>query len=180
MSEKQPLTVAIAKTGYLALYMSNESFFNNQIVKRQLKAGFAYKDAVYTHVETIGIKHDGIRYSINVNFPKTKKIDMFKHHKGRYVKILRFKNEHYEKWGRSKVSWWAASKCNKKYDVFGVLAFVFKWMKQNNRLWFCSESSADDIKTFYPRCFPMPADKVMPADFSASNQFEVVAEGIIQ
>lgn len=175
-----PLTIDIPKTGYIAAYMTNGSFFNNLIVKEQIKQGFSDAAAQYTHIEIIGIKLNDIRYSINITFPKVKKIDMFKHHKGRYVRILRYRNEHYERWGRAKISWLAATKCNTRYDVFGVLAFMFKWLKQNNRLWFCSEGAAADIKTLYPRCFPNSSSKIMPAYFIASTQFETVCQGVIK
>jgi len=167
------------KTGYVAAYRSNGSLVNRIIVRKQLDRGFSDEEAEYTHIEVIGIKLKNIRYSINVTFPKVKKIDMLKHHQGRYVKILRYKNEHYEKWGRAKISWLAATKCNTRYDVLGVLAFIFKWIKQNNRLWFCNEAAVADFKTVYPRCFPMPASKTMPADFVASKMFETVWEGYI-
>jgi len=172
--------IEIPKTGYVVAYRNNGSIFNNLIYKKQFAAGFLPKYAQYTHVEIVGIKHKDVRYSIHIVFPKVKLIDLHKDHRGRYVKILQYKDEHYEQWGRAKIAWLHATKCNTRYDIFGVLAFMFKWVRQNNRLWFCSEGVAADFKEFYPRCFPMPANKVMPAHFVASAQFEVVWEGTIE
>ena len=120
------------KMGYVILYKTDGSFTNNQIVSRQLSAGFSPHDAQVTHSEISG----GGKHSINISPPVSQLIDITKRHKGRYAYLLRYKNEEYERALRYKVAYFSASLCNKGYDFSGILAFLLKWFKQNNRLYF--------------------------------------------
>lgn len=163
------------KMGYFILYRNDKSFFSKGIIARQLAAGFSPEDAQYTHIEVSG----GERHSINISPPTSRLIDITEHHKGRYVQLLRFKNEEYEKALRYKVAYFSASLCNKGYDIGGILAFLFKWVKQNNRLYFCSEGAAWALQMVFKDALGKTPDKCMPADFLTPLYFEKVWEGEI-
>ena len=118
------------RMGYVLAYKSDGSLINRQIVKRQIGAGFSPEHSQITHVEISGGGAD----SIEIAPPISKRIKITKKHAGRYVYILRFKNKDYEKRGRYKVAYFSATLNNTGYDIAGILAFLYKWMKQNNRL----------------------------------------------
>jgi hypothetical protein len=169
-----PFNLNIPRMGYFILYRNKGDLFGKAIEKRQVVAGFFPLEARYTHIEVSG----GGEYSVNISPPISKLIKIVEHHKGRYIRIVRFKNEDYEARGRYKVAYFSATLCNKGYDIGGILAFVFKWIKQNNRLFFCSEGAAWALCKEYSEAFGglMP-DKIMPAAFLEPIQFETIWEG---
>ena len=166
----------IPKMGYVIIYKSGDGKFGQLIVKEQLKRGFDKEHAEFTHVEVSG----GGRHSINIAPPKSKLVDITKVHKGRYIKILRYKNDDYEDKGRYKVAYFSASLCNTGYDIRGVMRFAIKWLGHSNRLWFCSEGVTHSLQMVYPEAMGKKPEQVMPAHFSRSKQFETVFEGIIE
>ena len=104
---------------------------------------------------------------------------MFKNPSFRYICIVKYKNEEF-KYKRYKVAVFAASKCNLKYDWRGVIGFVIKWVKQNNKLYFCSEMCLWALQEVFPKALnSMRPENCMPADFLNPKYFEVVWEGII-
>lgn len=163
------------KMGYIILYKPNGGKFGNLIVKKQLSRGFVPEHACYTHVEISG----GGKHSINISPPISKLIVITKKHKGRYIRIMRYKNDRYEKKGRYKVAYFSATLCNKKYDIRGILSFLFKWVKQNNRLYFCSEGALWALQQEFPFALATTPDKCMPAHFCLPRYFETVWEGQI-
>lgn len=161
------------KIGYIIAYQNDGSKFGNLIERKQLKAGFVRKHACYTHVEiSLGEKH-----SIRIAPPKSKLIDITKQKPTRIIKLLRLKTGPYED-KRYKVGCLYASFNNTGYDIGGVLHFMFKWIKQNNRLHFCSEAVAEACKMVYPKLFPKEPSEYMPADF-LSQMFEEIWTGTI-
>ena len=152
----------IPRMGYFILYKHNGDMFGKAIEKRQILAGIAPENACFTHIEVSG----GGEYSVNISPPVSKLIKITEHHKGRY-----------------KVAYFSAAVCaNKPYDVGGILnfiSFLAKWFKQNNRLYFCSEGCATVLQMVYPQALGILPDKVMPAHFLNSNEFEICWEGII-
>ncbi|MCK4521510.1 MAG: hypothetical protein KAU20_02970 [Nanoarchaeota archaeon] len=165
------------RMGYFLLFKSEGGFFPNQVEKEQLRQGFNKNEACYTHVEVSG----GGPYSVSVIAPRTKIVDFRKRHKGRIVRLIRYKNMTYEKKGRYKVAFWAASMCNLKYDFLGIFAFRIRWLfKQNVRLFFCSELALfalqKECKTALGGTAP---EHCLPADFARSKDFETVWEGKI-
>lgn len=162
--------------GYFILYRNDGSLFGNAIVKKQLSAGFNSHDAQVTHVETSG----GEIHSVNISPPISKLVDITEKHKGRYVYLVRFKNQDYEDGLRYKVAYFSGTLCNKGYDLPGIFAFVFKWVKQNNRLYFCSEGALWALQMgMRQNILNIPPEKCMPAHF-LSNCFEVVWQGLIE
>ena len=169
------ITYDIPRMGYILAYRGDNSFFSNQIVKAQLKAGFSGRDACITHVEVSGGGFD----SINIAPPLSELVDIRKENVGRYAYILRYKNDDYEKRGRYKVAYFSATLCNMGYDVMGVLRFIFRWIGQSNRLFFCSEGCAWALRKEYPEVFDgLNNYEVMPAHFM-SDYFEIVWGGEI-
>lgn len=165
------------KMGYIILYKNDGSKFGRLIEKRQLREGYILEHAVYTHSEVSG----GGRHSINIAPPRSRLIDIIKVHKGRYARIMRYKNEEYEKKGRYKVAYFSASLCNKGYDIRGVLSFIIKWIKQNNRLFFCSEGVAWSLQMEFPKALRgADPSSIPPAAFCNPNEFETVWEGKIK
>jgi len=168
--------LSILKMGYFIVYKNAGGFFSDEIVKRQLRTGFSEEDSQYTHVEVSG----GEVHSINISPPLSKLVDITKIHKGRYIKVMKYKNEEYENCKRYKVAYFSAALCNKGYDIPGVLAFLFKWIKHNNRLFFCSEGCAWALqKCFYKAFHGESPQYIMPADFLDTKEFELVWEGEI-
>ena len=163
------------KMGYIILYKSGQGKFGRAIVNAQVKAGFNHDEAGYTLSEISG----GGKHSVNIAPPLSKLVDITKTHKGRYVKLLRYKNDEYQRRGRYKVAYFSATLNNVGYDIRGVLKFMFKWIGNNNRLFFCSEGVAYSLQKVYPNALGKKPAKVMPAHFARSTEFETVWEGII-
>jgi hypothetical protein len=133
--------------------------------------------ACWTHIGTSG----GGFWLVDVKPPKSEITDISKVHKGKYIKIVRFRNDDYEIKGRYKVAFFAASKCNLPYDWKGVLAFVLKWFRQFKDFYFCSELSSWALLKEYPRVWgDLTPDKIMPAHFTDETKFETVFEGVIE
>jgi len=164
----------IPKMGYFLLTKHDSGLIGKLITKEQLKHGFSEEDSKYTHVEVLG----GGAYSVRVAPPLTKVIDITKKYKGRYIKIVKYNNENYEKKGRYKVAFWAASNCNKKYDWFGIFRFKMSWLfDHKERDFFCSENSLWALQKENPEAMEgLEPYKCMPAHFCS---FETVWEGTI-
>ena len=162
------------RMGYFILYRNQGGLFSKGIIAKQLKAGFSKANAVYTHIEVSG----GENHSVNISPPISKMIEIDKAHKGRYIRVMRYRNKDYEDGKRYKVAYFSAVLCNKGYDVKGILSFVFKWFKQNNRLYFCSEGAAWALQMEYPNALKgMKPEECMPAHFTDPYEFEEVWEG---
>jgi len=167
----------IPKMGYIILYKNSGGTFGNLIEKKQIQAGFAPKDACYTHSEISG----GGEYSINISPPISKLIDITEVHKGKYIRIVRYKNKEYEEGKRYKVAYFSATLCNRGYDFGGIAAFIFKWIKHNNRLWFCSEGVAWALSMVFKNPLgDLTPDKTMPVHFLNHEYFETVWSGTIE
>lgn len=163
------------RMGYFILYLNDGSLFGNAVVKRQQLAGFSDEDARYTHIEVSG----GEKHSINISPPISKLVDILEKHKGRYIRLVKFKNKEYEDGKRYKVAYFSASLCNKPYDIRGILAFVFKWIKHSNRLYFCSEGALWALQMVFPDVLGIKPNECMPAHFTDEKYFETVWEGIL-
>lgn len=170
-------SVNLLKMGDVILYRNDGSKFGNLIQKKQLQKGFFEDHAQWTHTEISG----GGKHSINISPPISKLVDITKKHKGRYVRVVRYDNEEFKQGKRYKVAYFSASLCNRGYDFGGIAAFLFKWIKQNNRLYFCSEGCAHSFKMVFPKIFGgRKPDKIFPADFNGINGFDIISEGIIE
>lgn len=164
------------KMGYVLAYKSNGSFFSEMIVNKQYQEGYPLKQSQIVHIEISG----GRRHSINIAPPISKLVDITKKHKGQYVYLLKYKNKHYEEKGRYKVAYFSATLCNRGYDIPGILRFLFKWIKQSNRLWFCSEGALWSLQKVYPETLNgSDPSQCMPADFLNNKWFNITWEGII-
>ena len=165
------------KMGYIILYKNEgNNLFGKGIIAKQLAAGFSAEAAQYTHAEVSG----GSEFSVNISPPVSKLINITKTHKGRYVCLMRYKNDVYEAKGRYKVAYFSATLANKMYDVKGILSFIFKWITHDNRLYFCSEGAAWALQKEFPEAFNgRTPNKIMPADFLNLFIFEKVWEGRI-
>ena len=169
-----PFNLDIFKMGYIILYRNDKSLFGNLIVKRQLLAGFSPEDAQFTHCEISG----GSEFSINISPPISKLVKINEVHKGRYVRLVRYKGYN-EDGKRYKVAYFSATLCNKGYDIPGILAFLFKWIKHNNRLYFCSEGGLWALQMVFPGILGIKPEECMPAHF-LGVEFELVWEGVIE
>jgi len=167
----------ICKMGYILAYRTDGSWVANRIRDMQLKAGFLSEHADFTHVEISG----GEKHSIQIAPPRARLIDITKTHKDRYVKIMVYKNSVYNKSKRYKVAYFSATLNNLGYDFLGVLRFLVRWIKQNNRYYFCSEGVSQSLQKVFPKALEgrKPSD-IMPADFLNQKEFECAFEGIIE
>ncbi len=165
------------KMGYILAYKTDNSLFSKAIVARQKRAGFNKVASQIVHVEISG----GNIHSINIAPPFSRLVEIDKKHDGRYVYLLRYKNKDYEEKGRYKVAYFSAALCaNKGYDIPGVLSFLYKWIDQNNRLFFCSEGVLMALQKVYPKVMDyLKPEECMPADFMNKNYFEIVWKGFI-
>ena len=168
--------LSIPRMGYFLVYRSKGGFFSNLIVKKQLKAGFSIKASKASHVEVSGGGAD----SINISPPKSKRIKITKTHKGRYVYIVKYKADDYDTHGRYKVAYFSATLNNTGYDLLGILRFVFKWIKQSNRLFFCSEGCLWSLRKQYPWALDVEPKDAMPAHFMDEKYFKIIWEGVIE
>jgi len=167
----------LLKMGDVILYKNDGSKFGNLIQKKQLKEGFILDHAQWTHSEISG----GGKHSINISPPISKLVDITKTHKKRHIRVVRYNNEEFKNGKRYKVAYFSASLCNRGYDFLGITSFLSKWVKQNNRLFFCSEGCADSFQKVFPKIWKAKTpSEIYPADFNPMNDFETVFEGIIE
>ena len=162
------------RMGYFIAYKNTGGIFGNGIVAKQIAAGFSTEDAQFTHIEVSG----GENHSVNISPPISKLIDITKQHKGRYVRLVRYKGYN-DDGKRYKVAYFSASLCNKGYDIPGILSFLFKWIKHNNRLYFCSEGVLWALQMCFPGILGIKPEECMPARFLGA-EFEIVWEGAIE
>lgn len=174
---KDKFNLDIPRIGYFILFKKKEKdFIGNQIKKAQIKKGFKEEDAEYTH-SAISC---GGQWIMEISAPKSKVIDIRKKYKGRYIKILRYVNDEYEKKGRYKIALWSVSQSNLRYDWFGVLAHKFRIFWQWPNRPFCSENNLWSVKKEFPHFTALRPEDCMPAHFFVFNWVEQVWEGIIE
>jgi len=165
------------KMGYVLAYKSNNSLLHRIIVKKQLDNGLSLEAAQIVHVEISG----GNQHSVNIAPPFARLIDITKKHAGKHVYVLKYKGEGYEEKKRYKIAYFSAALCaNKGYDVPGILSFLYKLIKQSNRLFFCSEGCLMAFQMVYPAALEsLKPALCMPGDFLQCDEFERVWEGYI-
>lgn len=171
------------KMGYVILYQSIDTTTHKIIQRNQLKAGFDIEDACYIHSEV----SFGGQHSVAVHPPRIELVDILETCAGRYIKVLKYKNKDYGNRTRYKISGWALSTCNMKYDKLGILAFKFPilykipFIKDRIKtLFFCSDNVLWSFRKEHPDVMNgLDTNRCMPAHFSASEEFETVFEGRI-
>ena len=168
--------LSLFKMGYILAYRGDSSWFSKQIIKVQERLGFPFVASRITHVEVSG----GEEYSVNIVVPISRCIKITERHAGRYVHVMRYKNEEYERKGRYKVAYFSATLSNLRYDVLGVVRFLVRWVRQSNKLWFCSEGVAWALQKEYPESLggTKPVN-CLPANFLDEKEFEEVWQGRI-
>lgn len=166
----------IPRIGYIILFKNKGNFIGRQIKKVQLKNRFKEEDAEYIHCAI----SCGGSYIMDINPPKAKVLDMCKRYKRRYIKILHYINEDYERKGRYKVALWSVSQSNLRYDWFGALALKFKLFWQWGNRPFCAENILWALQKEYVECLAgIKPENCMPAHFLDERYFELVWSGII-
>ena len=164
---------------------SEGGLFGNNIEKKQLKKGFSVEDAKFTHVEIMiarEVETPNKFWSVRIAPPKAKLVNFPEFYKGRYIKVVRYKD--YDNFNRLKdVAIWAATHVNVPYDIPGILSFISflrSWIKQHTSWWFCVESYIFAHQKVYPGAFDnLKPDKSMPAHALDSNYVDVIFEGFI-
>lgn len=165
------------KMGYFILWMNEGGFVGNMIEKAQLDKGFSEEHSRLVHVDVSG----GGPFSVRVNPPRTKAVDIRKTYPGRRFIVVRYKSELYEKKSRYKVAFWAASNCNLKYDFWGIIKFKIPFIRHRLETFFCSENCLWSLQKELPGAFGgMEPHKCMPAHFMNPEFFEVVHGGRIK
>ena len=178
IKEYPPFSLNIPRMGYVLAYKNDGGFFSKQISKVQLKKGFTKEQAQVTHIEVSGGGPD----SVFATPPKSRAIKITKTHSGRYVYILRYKNDDYQNRGRYKIAYFSGRLCNLDYDIRGVMKFVrwFKWMNHSTKRFFCSEGALYSFRKQYDTVMQgLKPCNCMPAHFMSSDQFEIVWQGVI-
>jgi len=161
--------------GYFILFKHDKGWVGNQIIKAQMVAGFSLEHTHYTHIAVSG----GGQYIVEIAPPCSKVISIFSKYNGRYVKIVKYKADDYER-KRYKVAFWAATQSNLRYDWFGVLRFKIKWLFQSKGRPFCSENALWSLQKEYPKaCNGIDPSACYPADFLNPKYFDVIWEGFI-
>ena len=158
--------LGLFKSGDILLTRNEGGFFGNNIERAQLKAGFSPEDSRYTHIEILALrdtKDPSKFWSVRVAPPKTKLVNFPEFYKGKYIKIVRYKD--YGNFDKLKdVAIWAVSHCNVPYDFPGIFRFLFVWIKQHSSLWFCSENFVWSFQQIYLMAFKgLLPHKSMPA-----------------
>lgn len=170
------------KPGDAILVKSEGGFFGNNIKKKQLRAGFTPEQASFTHIEVLIIrdnKDPSKFWSNRVAPPKSKLVNFPEFYKGKYVKIVRYKD--YDNFDKLKdVAIWAATHVNVPYDFPGILRFIFVWIKQHTSMWFCSENYIWSNQQVYLNSFDgLLPHKSMPAHGLLTQYTDIVWEGYI-
>ena len=167
----------IPKMGYFLLVSNKGGWFGRNIEKMQRKAGYPEEACRYTHVEILGGGPDSMR----IGPPRSRRVDITKVYKGRYVRIVKYDNSQYLEGKRYKVAYFAATLCNLGYDWRGCLRFIIKWIGHSKTFVFCSEGSAWALKKVFPgfQKGKNPED-FYPADFLNKKYFQVEWEGVIR
>ena len=178
----KPLNLDLLKPGDGLLTRNEGGFFSNQIEKKQLRVGFNTEDSKFTHIEILAIrdtKDPSKFWSVRIAPPRAKLVNFPEFYKGRYIKIIRYKE--YENFDKLKdVALWAVSHCNVPYDFPGIFRFLFIWIKQHASKWFCSENFIWSYQQIYPKAFDgLLPHKSMPADSLNIKYSETVWEGRI-
>lgn len=168
------LNLNIPKMGYFLLVKHDKGWMGDEIVKKQLQAGFRPEDAQYTHIEVLG----GGPWSVRVAPPTTKVVNFPELYKGRHICIIRYKNPDYEGRRGAKVAFWAATHCNLAYDWLGVIRLKIGLIWHWKNRYFCSENAAWALCKEYPLAFnSLKPEDIMPAHFLAFDKFEQIWEG---
>jgi len=150
-------------------------FFGFGIYLKQKKAGFSEEHARYIHLEVSG----GGNRSVRIAPPRAKVIDITKVYAGRYIKILRYTGEDWDR-KRKHIAWINATLCNTKYDRKGILGFLVGWIKHHVSKWFCSEGWLYSHQAEYPGALKgMAPDKCMPAHAVRSPELRTIWEGYV-
>lgn len=187
MEEKEypPFNLDIVKQGHFILVKHDKGLFGDLINKKQLAAGFTKEHSLMTHVEVSG----GGPWSVRIAPPLTTAIDITKTYAGREIIITKYKADDYNK-KRYKVAWWSATLCNLPYDKGGVaqfssavqwlkkkFGFLFRWLRNSNRLYFCSEGALSALQKVYPKAVGIRPEDCMPAQFLVPKSFEIIWRG---
>ena len=172
--------LSLFRPGDGLLTRNEGGFFGNQIEKNQLRKGFSPENSKYTHIEVLVLK-DSLElpkfWSIRIAPPKSKLVNFPEFYKGRYVKIVRYKE--YDNFDKLKdVAMWAATHVNVPYDFPGILKFVLVWVKQHASRWFCSENYIWSHQKVYRNAFGgLEPFKSMPAHGLDDEYVDVIWEG---
>ncbi len=176
MCQDKKFSLDIPRMGYFILFRHERGFLGNQIMRIQRKKGFTREHARYTHVGVSG----GGQWMVQVSPPRIRVIDITKVYKNKYIRIVSYKNEMFDK-KRYKVSFWAATHSNLGYDWFGVLRFKLKFLFHQKRMFFCSESSMEALQKEFPKAMrAMKPQNCMPAHFLDPKYFETIWEGTVK
>ena len=166
--------IDLCKMGHILLVRHEKGWIGDIIVKAQIKAKLPLEIVKFTHSATLG----GGQYVVDPIVPRIKIIDIRKRYAGRYVKIVKYDNDTYDK-KRYKVAFWAATHNNLAYDFLGVLKFKLSFLFHRKRAYFCSECVLESLQREYPQALGgMKPHKAMPAHFLL-GEFKIVWEGYI-
>ena len=148
----------------------------NLIYKRQKKMGMPDDAAKYIHVEI----SSGGKDSMRITPPRAKLVDITKHYKGRYIKILKYMGDNFDEKYRYKVACLYNLLCNKGYDYRGIVRFILPWVRQATARPFCSEGCSSAFKKVYQDFMgTFKPSEIMPAHFITYPDFEIHWEGRI-
>lgn len=187
--EENKFNLDLFRSGDGLLTQNKGGFFGNRIEKAQYRMKkeddsllFTAEQASFTHIEVLIIrdtKNFNKFWSIKVAPPKAKLVNFPEFYKGRYVKIVRYKN--YESFDKLKdVAVWAATHVNVPYDWPGIVKFLFVWIKQHISRWFCSENFVWSHQQVYLDSFKgLLPHKAMPAHGLLPEYTDIIWEGYL-
>ena len=170
----------IPRMGYIIAVKipDKPDWISKGIYKEQIEREFSEEEASFVHVVISGGGPD----IVNIQPPKARLRNLIQAYSGRYIKILRIKNNaDYEKRARYKIGYFAATLCDKPYDIFGVLRFKLGLFFGFSNAYFCSEGSLWAIRKERPYFMKRLKEyDCMPAHFIKSDELETVWEGVIE
>ena len=167
----------IPRIGYIVLFKHEGGWISNQIRKTQIKKGFKEENAIYTH-SAISC---GGPYIMEIAAPKSKVIDIRDKYYGKWVKILRYVNDEYQRKGRYKIALWSVSQSNLRYDWFGALALKFRIFWQWKSRPFCSENNLWAFQKEFPQSeAQLLPEGCMPAYWLTFREIEQIWEGYVE
>jgi hypothetical protein len=175
LKSQSKFDVNFLKMGHGILYASDNSFFSKLIESHQRKSGIRERDAIWTHCEISG----GQQHSVNIKLPRATIADITKDHKGRYIRIVRYTSQDWDRL-RYKLAYFSASLCNKRYDLRGLARFKLGLIGQNPGSFFCSEGFIWAHKMVFKELSGLVESDWMPGNIAASDMFQKVWEGVIE
>lgn len=167
----------IPKMGQILLLENDGHWIGKVIQQYQITRGFSLSHAKFTHAEILG----GGPYSVCASAPRLRTINFVREYQGRRAAIYSIGKEGNTR-STAKIAFWAASKCNLRYDLKGLLRFRIPFISAASNKFFCSEvvlwAIRKEFPTFMKSQIGKPED-CTPADLALTQSLRLEWVGVL-